>query len=444
MTGVAAEGASRGGRTGSLVALFSSTLAFQFVGLVLGPLLARALGPVGRGRAALVTVYDDASTAVFHCGLPSSIGYFGKEGIYSEQALASAALRYGVRALPLSLLAGVATVRGPLAGLDHVSEALVLVLVGFSPLLATLSVVGRQFLLNRGDLAGLSKVYRLQLLCRATLVVGAFLAHSLTLPVAILALSFSSFAGSLFAWRRSGVRPVGPPAPLRPLLAYGVRALPGSLCNLANGRVDQLLVAPLLGTRQLGLYAVVVSLNFVIVNVGLSVGTASFSEVRGVANGERDAPAARRLRLAGLLALTTSVPVAVFLVSPVFPLAFGDDYAAAVGTGLVLLPGSIAFAVMLVGQQVLIAHGRPGWGSAGLVVGIVGLAVLMAPCVSAFGLLGAALASSVGYALGLAVILGALHQTGVRYMLPQPADLTDLLRQVQGRLGRGPGARPPS
>lgn len=431
-----AQAAERSAKVRRVVALFGSTFAFQIVGLLLSPVLARALGPAQRGQVALATVYDDASTAVFHVGMPSAVGYFGKERVFSEASLASSAVLFGFLALPFSLTAGYFTVRYPFHNLDRASIALIFVLVGFSPLLATLAVIGRQFLLNRGDLLGLRRVYLLQLVGRASVVLIAFALHRLTVPVAIAALTLSAYVGSAYAWLRSGVLPDARPAPLPVLLRYGVRALPGSLANLATGRLDQLLIAPLLGTRDLGFYAVGISLNYVIVNVGLTLGTEAFSQVRDLTAGESSPDAGSRIRLAFLLSAGCAVVVGAFVASPAFPLLFGASFQPAVVPGLLLLPGTVAFAVTLVGQQVLIALNRPGWSSTGLVVSVVMLASLMVPATHVLGLPGAAVASSVAYVLGLAVVLFGLRGVGVRDMLPGTADLSRVGSVVARRLRR--------
>lgn len=417
---------------GSVLSLFGSGMLAQALGLLLAPVLARALGPTRRGQVALVTVYDDASTALFNLGVPSAVGFYAKEGHYSEAELLATAIRIGLWTELISLPAGAATVYGPLSGVDVATRVLSFILVGFSPMFALLGVTARQILVTRGDLAGLRATNVLQAALRALCIGIAYATGNLTLPTAVIAISYSTYLGTFYCVYRCHVRPHWPGAPAGVLVRYGMRALPLSLANLSNGRLEQLMIAPLLGAHLLGIYAVGVTVNSVMLQFGQALALDSFRRVPAEEAPGR-AAAAKVLRRAWIAVVAMAVMIAVVVFVGLVPVVFGRPYAEATWVSLLLIPGTIAASVAMVAQQVATAIGRPGVGSAGTVCGVLFLCALVPVGVDADGLLGAAGGATIAYCAGLAVALILLRRVGVRRMFPKPSD-GEFLRDLRSAL----------
>jgi O-antigen/teichoic acid export membrane protein len=428
------QGVTRG--RGTVATLFGSALVAQGLSVLLAPLVARALGPGNRGRAALVTVYDDASTALFNAGIPSAVGFMAKEGWYSEGQLVATARRYGLLALPVSIAAAAATVLWPLHGFDRVTLALSFVLIALSPIVATSGVVARQILVNRGDLAGLRTTNLVTAAIRAVVIVAAYVGGFLTLPVAVIGLSYSTYLGTAFAIFRAGVRSEWPHAPLRPVLAYGLKALPMSLVNLGNGRIDQLVIAPFLGVHALGLYAIGVTVNSVTLQFGATLGYDSFRRVQVGEHDDARSGNGQLVRRTAALLLVFAIVTAVFVALGGIGLVFGRDYAAARLPALLLVPGAYAFATMMIAQQVSVAIGRPGYGSAGQVVAVAAVVAFVPIGIHLGGLRGAALASTTAYLLGLAITLRLLRRFGLQDVLPRPRDVRGLILEAADAVRR--------
>src|SRR5205814_4681381 len=99
--------------------------------------------------------------------------------------------------------------------------------------------------------------------------------------IALIAMVAGRLATHAYAWWRAKtpkIRSGG--AKIKPLLSYGIRAMPGSLSDLANNRLDQLLIVPFVGLRQLGFYAVAVGINFIPVQLGNAMASGTFARVR--------------------------------------------------------------------------------------------------------------------------------------------------------------------
>ena len=393
------------------------------VNFALSPLLARSLGPVGRGSQSLVSVCDDASTAAFLMGIPASAGYEAKLRRYDDGQLLGSAVRFGILATPLSVAIAVAIVLGPLGPLlDGPSKILSFLLIGLSPLVGTIGVTARQLLVTRGDLTGVSRVSLVAVGLRSGIIITAFVTHSLHLAVAIVAISFTGYAANVYALFRLHVRPTRPTAPLLHLLRYGVKTIPSSLSQLSSGRIDQLLLAPFLSSHDLGLYAVSVTFNFAIVQLGHSVGVKVFYQA-GASATEKNA-AARTIRQTICLLLFLGLGLAVFSFAGGVTLLLGSPFSGASLPCLLLIPGSIAYAagVGVIGA-VCQALGRPGWNSVSQVTTLVLLAAALPFVAPRYGLVGVALASTLAYVFGAGLLFVSAKRMGVAPLMPQKADL---------------------
>lgn len=409
--------AARGGAAG----VATAGLVGQAITFLTAPVLARVLGPSGRGAVALIGVYDEVSTNVFNAGVPSAVGFSAKEGLATVPALLGATRRFSLLMLPVSVLAGAAVALGPLSDLAPATRIVGFALVALSPVANTFFIACRNILMARGDLVTLRHLPLVQAGLRLAGVLGFAALGWLNPAVAAALVSASVLLANALAWRRLGSRSSAP-APLGPLLGYGLKSLPGSLSNLANNRLDQLLIAPMLGTRALGLYAVAVGINFIPVQVGAGLAYSSFRQV-----GPRDpagpaGPAAGLLRRAWIFVTLAAVATAVATVLGL-DLLYGQSFGAALAPTLLLLPGSVFLGLHLVATQVANALGHPehgSWGQAtGVVVTVLGLLIVL----PGLGIAGAAAVSTVAYLVRLGVTMVLLRRHGVQGTRPRLSDL---------------------
>lgn len=421
-------------RTGSVFGLVLANYGTQFISLISGPVLARAIGPTGRGAVAVVSVYNEASSRVFNCGLPQAVGFFAKEGLAPPEGLLGAVRRYGVITFPLAVLVGVLVVTGPLSSLSIEARIAAFLLVAMSPVVNTFGTSCSKLLLSRGDLAALRRLTLIPSVLNATLILVAASLGVLNVPVVLAGTVTTSLVTSAYAWRLSHTR-IAKSVPIAGLLAYGVRALPGSLSDLANNRLDQLLIMPFLGLRSLGIYAVAVGVNFVPLQFGTAMAMGTFSRVRRSDAPGRRSPAAASIRRAWIVATIAAAAVACAV--PVgLPLLYGERFRDAVGPTLLLLPGTVMYAVHLVTSQCANALGKPQYSSCGQILAVALTGVGLPLVLPRFGLAGAAVVSSFAYTTRLVVTQVLLRRVGVRGTVPGRDDLQSLVRHARRSLRR--------
>jgi O-antigen/teichoic acid export membrane protein len=417
-------------RASSLLAAANGTAILT--GLLTGPVLARTLGVDGRGLLAAVLV---------PLSLASGLTLLSA-GEYATQQVAR-----GVRAST----AFVSLVPLVLAGAG--AGALVLLLVA-EPLSDGESIV-RDWLvvgalslplgvlvpLGIGVAGGLERwgvVAACQsappLLYAVSVGVLAVLGE-LTVGTAVASFLVTSVLGALplLVLRRGppSSRPRFDRAVLSGGGAYGLRALGGMLAITLNTRLDQMLMLSLSSARQLGLYAVAVTIAGIATSLIVSLGGAM---VPRVAAGDR-ALVARACRTSIGLAAGSCCLFGI-LTYPVLLVLFGREFTEALPMALVLLLAQVPGVGSLVLGYGLRASGFPGRVSIADVSALVVTLPALFLLVPRLGGLGAALASLCAYALTFVVLaLVARTQLGVGMrdmMVPRKGEMLDIGRRIAG------------
>jgi O-antigen/teichoic acid export membrane protein len=411
------------------------------VGFLTGPITARALGPAGRGTVAIVSIYDNLTTTLFSVGLPNAAGYYAMKKRYSREALMGSVFRMSLLLLPVVAITAFGVVAGPLAKFGTSVKVAAVILVFLSPVSAV-GLTGRAFLLADGDLAFLRADDLLPIFINAAIIVPFGLLGVLTVPVAIVAIILGNALAVLWAYFEAGVRPKGR-APFKPLLSFGSRSLLGAIANFGNNSLDQALVAPILGVKALGFYAVAASVSILPLGLAQAFGYRSFGSVGTARGAAARSEAEAVLRMTFLTTATFSL--VLMAVSPLaIPLAYGGAFQHAVPPTLILLPGAVGLGMAVTANQCSQAMGVPQYATTGSVVGLIITVPGLAVAVPLLGINGAAIVSTVAYTVRAALTLILLRRVGVHHILPGWRDVRSLratfrnkLRMARGRATRG-------
>ncbi len=403
-------------------------ISAALAGLVTGSLQARALGPDGRGDLAAILVPVTLAAQV----LSLAMGAYAARELARKRSVGDIAGTLGTILLGVGAAGAVAgiTLSPELArGRDTVYLFLV---IGFALLPVSLSVG-----LLYSMLGGLER-WRLLIISRLIpVIVGLvgivvlYIAGALTVAsAAIVALAggFISAVPLATILRRAG------PLRFRPAMAregtmFSLKTWVGTVASLTNNRLDQLVMVSAVPARELGLYAVAVTLSSVPTFVTGAIGPPLLTRI---SKGDREI-VPRALRT--ILAISTAMSLGAAAVSPfMLPLIFGRAFDEATDMTLVLCVASLPLAGVTVLSTALIAEGRPSLPSWGEVIGLVvtagGLIALLGP----LGGLGAAIVSLAAYGSNFVFQLHAARQTfpgSLRdFLLPRRTDVEWALAQV--------------
>jgi O-antigen/teichoic acid export membrane protein len=415
--------------SGTVARTTAANVAVPVSALITGPLLARYLGPTDRGALAAVLVPLQLIGIVAAIGLPEAVAYT----VARRRAPLRQVLRSG---LTIGLISGVA------AGLVLVVLAPVLLrnapeyvglmrwmclLVVFSMAMAVVRAVAQG--VGRFDLVNAERW--LSVVTRVPLLVLLAVTGALTVPSAAWATYGTGAAAMLVLWLvvRERQAPVEPaPRLTRGLLSFGAQAWVGTIASMLVLRLDQALLAPLVGAAQLGYYVVAVSLAEVPSTLQLAVRDVMFT----TAASRRDPHVIARSNRV-LIVITLAVACAGAVVTPwVLPLLFGDGFEPAVRMAQILLFASVAAGVSLVVGAGLLSMGRPRARSIAQILGLVVNVALLVVLVPSMGAIGAAWTAVASYTFtGLAAVLLFTRDTGVSVadcLLPRRGDLHTIAR----------------
>jgi O-antigen/teichoic acid export membrane protein len=366
------------------------------LGFLTGPLLARALGPAGRGEVAAVIAVSQLLPFLLAFGVPAAVAFLA--GRYPDRDLLGTALATTAAvALPFLVAAWFAA--------PHYlpTDDPGTIFWARAVLVTVLPVIGQTVLLERvrTHSAGLrfNVLRSLPLLLNAAAVVGLFVTNRLTVSSALAALAVTLLCSALIVavltWPRTSLRV--DPVVARATWAYGIRRYPSTLANSVLVRYDQVLLAMLASSVALGYYAVAASVSGLIMPVGHGIAYALQPQLRR----SNEPPRAVLRRSVRLVLLSSSLlALALMVVSPVLvPLVYGGDFSRSVLPLIVLLPGQVAGAASGVFGNHLASMGFPGRASLPMVVG-AGLTIVTLPfAVSAWGIMGAAAVTTAVYVL---------------------------------------------
>ena len=382
-----------------LTTSFGTSIAIHGLNVVTGVLLARSLGPQGRGELAAVMLWPGILAAVGSVGVVEAITYHTARANASISTLLGTSISLCLVQSGVLVVSGIVLVSFVLTRYEPPTRHAAYLFLAYIPLyllamylMAILNGMrrysrfhGLRLLVIVTSAAGL---VTLALTGRLT-VTGATMVFLLAHAVALVA----SAAG--LRTMRSGLKIERKVA--RSLLAFGFRSHSGNLTAMLNERLDQLLISILLAPTQLGLYVIAVTLTSLTALVGSSVSLVALPSIAELSPGPARDQAIQRL-VASTLIGSIAVTGPILLLLPwLIGTFFGRSFQAATPAARILLVAAVALSTNRVLSAILRAVGRPldaGWAELlALAVTAVGLVALL----PAFGLIGAAITSLLAY-----------------------------------------------
>lgn len=250
----------------------------------------------------------------------------------------------------------------------------------------------------------------------------------------VIASLLASCVAVAAAWWRVGFGK--PDAPLlRESVRFGFRAWLGGLAGFLNFRLDQVLMAYLATEAALGYYAIAVNASEILLYLPTTVGMLLAPMVARTSASERHEAVVRAFR--GTLLVTAVALAASALLGPVLiPIAFGAQFDASVAPFLLLLPGALGYVMMRLFSSALIGSSHPGRSSVAPVFALVVGVALDVALIPRYAANGAAAAATIGSLAGGFVAVALYHRVSPgRWveLVPTGADFGDLVRGA-GRL----------
>jgi O-antigen/teichoic acid export membrane protein len=419
-----------------ITGVFLTRIALFSIGIISSFLLARLLGPAGRGAYSVVLLVPSTLAALGQLGIPSALTYLSGRGRSLSNLLPQAF--WLAAALSIVTVGAVLLVLGPLE--RTVLRAAPAHLVLISLLTIPIAFVGTflsAIVLGRQRIRSFSLIQLAQSALSLVLLVVLIGILGLGLDGAVAAAITSGIVAAIayFVVARRLQEP-GSSAEVRvwEVLSYGIRVYPASVTAFFGYRADVFLLSWLLGSpTQIGLYGVAVSLAELVFYVPDSVSTVFFPKVANAERADADrlvAPVNRLNLLITAGAALAMVPLGTIVVWVLLP-----SFAPGLAALYILLPGVVALSMSKVLSGYVTGVGRP------LSTGAVSTATLIANLIANLilipiaGIEGAAASSLLSYSMHASLMLLVASRASGEpisaFILPQRSDVAVLVDRTR-------------
>jgi O-antigen/teichoic acid export membrane protein len=413
------------------VGTYGSYLGVALLGLVNVLLIARALGPVGRGEVTFLMTVAGITGYVFNLSVHESNANFSGLKAGRIPALATNSVLFAVALGAVAAAAAVAALAFvPFLSEDVSSTDLAIALVSIPAVMVQTYFV----YLARGS-------YRFTVANVALLTAPAVSASG---NVALVATDTMSVTAALTVWSAGNVASAvllmvrhavsdGFGAPDRELagesVTFGAKSHVGGILATGSYRMDQWIVGAVAGSRELGLYAVAVAWFEGLFLLPMAIASVARPDLVRAGPEEAGRVTAGLFRstliVTGLFAAILAVAAPLLCTG-----VFGDDFSGAVEPLRLLAAGALGVSAAKLIGIALIAQRRPLLESASMGLGFVVAITLYLVLIPEYGANGAAVASTIAYtAAGLAAAVFLVREMRVRpaELIPRPADFASLV-----------------
>jgi O-antigen/teichoic acid export membrane protein len=208
-------------------------------------------------------------------------------------------------------------------------------------------------------------------------------------------------------------------------LHYGLRAHVSVILETINRRLDQLVLGALVDPTELGWYSIAVSISELPQLLPDSIGTVLFPRVAGD-QANAAAITTRSCRVTVLVMLATTVAI-VACGRPMIGIIYGAAFLPAFKSLFWLCPGIVFLSLSKILTKYLCGMGKPQtvvWTTLGSALVTL---VLIFPLVKHYGMVGAAIVSSISYTVGaLFNLVFSARLSGCRFssfLVPRKSDI---------------------
>lgn len=395
-----AHGEAPSGTFTKAVARLSAASIVQNLFSAVGALLvARALGPEGRGIYSLSVTVAGTCALFLGLGAPTAVAWHTGQG------------RDPAWARRMGLAVGTVTFIGTVTAVTLLSRYGSLTYRELSALPVALLAGGFGFAYILIDALNALRRYRQSALLTA--VASALVAVAATLSayvtsdpqVAVWSIALVTVALYGVTSRTMGRSSTGASSRSQhsSLLGFAFLSWLGHLVKQMNFRLDMLLLAIWRGPEQVGIYAAAVTVAQSLWIVSNAAGQVAFVESTREHGGATDAEPFRKLvltRTRNVLALTTLLGALLWSVGPwAIHFLLGSEFAPAAAPFRWLLPGVIGYGLVQIAGNALVGAGRPGVVTAASAVaaGVTVLGGIM--FIPLHGAVAAAITSTIAYLL---------------------------------------------
>jgi O-antigen/teichoic acid export membrane protein len=379
-----------------------STRIFLIIfSLVTSVIVARALGPEGRGLYAIALTVSMLGIQFSNLGLHSSnTFYIARDPNLLSPLLGNSILVSLSFGGLISILAGALFYWVPdIAPMSNtiLYLALIWIPVGLGYLLTQNLLLGIQEFRTFNKIEIFNKV--ISVLFIVILIFLNWVSAGTIFSAALVALALS-FAWTIIILKRRLLRPIHISRSLfKRNLPYGIKSYLGSMVGFLMLRVDLLMINQLLGKRETGLYDIAINMSEMIYLFPLVVSTVLFPKLASLENIQEKWALSKNVGWALLIGMSAICAVAALLAYPLIEVLYGEAFVACVPAFLFLIVSKLLMSANSIFGNFIASIHVP-WTAVPFNFLLLGVNILLnLAWIPKYGIIGAAFASITCFAL---------------------------------------------
>ncbi|HUS51482.1 MAG TPA: flippase [Candidatus Paceibacterota bacterium] len=394
----------------SLITFFSEVLIFVF-GFIALIILARILGPAGKGIYSLIILIPTLVLTFGSFGIESSNVYFVGSRKYKIQDIVSNSL---ISAIFLGLI--LIILFWALFQLDFFKKfidsnqipSFYLWIVVFSIPLSLLLSFFKNVIRGKGEITNYNKVKILESILGLAMIIIFLIILKQNISGAVFSYVLSITGAALFAVilvkKITKINFSFNKKLLKDSFFYGGKVYLANTASFLNYRLDMLLIALFLNPIAVGFYSISVGMAEKLFMMPGALATVLFPKISSLKIPEADNFTPKIIRHTFFIMIVSSLML-FFLAKPLIILFFGSVFLPSLMPLIILLPGIIAFGVGGVLAADLAGRGKPQfavYSSLACLAINVPLNIILIP---KWGISGAAVASAIAYCVDTLIVL---------------------------------------
>jgi O-antigen/teichoic acid export membrane protein len=392
-------------------ARFATQIVYLALSIANAAIIARWLGPEGQGMLALTLLVPGMLGLFLSGGIGAANTYFAGARRLDVPALTANSVAFSLLAtiLAIGVIGGLLTT----GSLQVIMPGVPLWILLVAMLGLPMSVLSGYF---SGILQGLDRIMTLNMLSlvqglltlslTALLVIGFQMGLiGAVLPSVVTGAVSLLMMGLLLGRERGVFVPRWDCSVMRSTLAFGLKGHVGNVLQFFNYRLDMFIVNYFLGPAGAGLYSVSVRLAELLWYLPNAVGFAIFPKVAATGADKMNAFTPRVFRMTLGLTVLGALGLAL-LGKPIIQLVYSSVFEGAYVPMLVLLPGVVLLGGAKVLTNEMAGRGYPLYNSVNTSLTLMVTVLLDWVLIPRFGIIGAALASTIAYITMFVMTIG--------------------------------------
>lgn len=382
----------------NIISNFLSQVVKIILLFIVNVIIARVLGPEQKGEYDLVFLIFSIISLYGHGGILNATTYFQKKSDFSNDLIYSNNITYSILNFVVILLAVLLIKFYGIYFINYSYTTIVLCL-GFV-LFTYLLTIGNSFYTGSENIRKMNLYFVVALLIRTIFILALYFVDYLTVETVVASHFLFAIIQFLLLKKRVGYkyRFALNKSLLNKEFKYGRIIFWSALFIYLNYRIDQFLVVYYCGKSSLGVYSVAVYLAELVFLIPTSIIAPLTGRLYNVDNDIK-----YRKTTSNTIKLTFYVTAIIalggVLCSPLIKIIFGDDYTMAINIFRILVVGVLFASIGKVSAPYFFAKGKPQIHLLVTFIVLVMNVVFNIVFIPLYGSLGAAIASTISYAL---------------------------------------------